>query len=84
MALQQQTRLVSMRIQVPSMASLRELRIWHCHELWCRSQTQLGSCVAVAATLIRPLAWEHPYAMSAALEKDKINKLIKKTNEGIA
>ena len=23
------------------------LRIWHCRELWCRSQTQLGSCIAV-------------------------------------
>ena len=21
---------------------------WHCHELWCRSQTQLGSSIAVA------------------------------------
>ena len=24
------------------------LRIWHCHELWCRSQTGLGFCAAVA------------------------------------
>ena len=24
------------------------LRIWHCHELWCRSQTQLRSGIAVA------------------------------------
>ena len=24
------------------------LRIWHCHELWYRSQMQLGSGVAVA------------------------------------
>ena len=24
------------------------LRIQHCHELWCRLKTQLGSCVAVA------------------------------------
>ena len=27
---------------------LSGLRIWHCLELWCRSQTQLGSGVAVA------------------------------------
>ena len=29
-------------------ASLSGLGIWHCHELWCRLQTQLGSPVAVA------------------------------------
>ena len=37
-----------MRMQVPSLASLRGLRIWHCHELWYRMQTQLGSGIAVA------------------------------------
>ena len=42
-----QTWLVSMRIQVQSLASLR-LRICHCHELWHRLQMGLGSCVAVA------------------------------------
>ena len=35
-------------VQVWSLASLSGLRIWHCHELWCRSKTQLGSQVAVA------------------------------------
>ena len=54
--------------QVQSLASLSGLSIWHCSKLWCRSQMQLGSTVAVAvamavalstaATLIRPLAWE--------------------------
>ena len=29
-------------------ASLGGLRIWHCYELWCRSQMWLGSSVAVA------------------------------------
>ena len=28
--------------------SLSGLRIWCCHELWCRSQMQLGSQVSVA------------------------------------
>ena len=42
-------RLGTMRLRVQSMASLRGLRIWHCPELWYRSQTQLGSSVAVAA-----------------------------------
>ena len=46
-------------------------------ELWCRSQTQLGSGIAVAVArpagvaLIQPLAWEHPYATSLALKKKK-------------
>ena len=42
------TQLISMRMWVRSQASFSELRILHCHELWCRSQTQLGSCIALA------------------------------------
>ena len=41
-------RLGTMKLWVRSPASLRGLRIWRCHELWCRSQTRLGSCPAVA------------------------------------
>ena len=37
-----------MRLQVPSLASISGLRIWRCHELWYRLQTQLRSDVAVA------------------------------------
>ena len=40
--------IASMRIQVPSLALLSEFRIWHCHELWCGSQTWLRSGIAVA------------------------------------
>ena len=47
-AQQKQSRLVTMRIQVQSLALLSGLRIWRCHELWCRSQTWLGSGIAVA------------------------------------
>ena len=36
-----------MRTQFQSLASLHGLRIWRCCELWCRSQVQLGSGVAV-------------------------------------
>ena len=46
------TWLVAMRMQVPSLASLSGLRIWHCHELWCRSQMRLGSGVAVAVAVV--------------------------------
>ena len=41
-----------MRMQVQSLASLSGLRIRRCRELWYRSQTQLGSLVAVAAATI--------------------------------
>ena len=38
-----------MRLGVQSLALLSALRICRCHELWCRSQTGLGSAVAVAS-----------------------------------
>ena len=37
-----------MRLRVRSLASLSGLRIRRCRELWCRSQTWLGSGLAVA------------------------------------
>ena len=36
-------------MQVQSLALLSGLGIWHCRELWCRSQAQLGSHTAMAA-----------------------------------
>ena len=66
MAQQKQIRLRTVRLQVQSLALLSGLRIGHCHELWCRSQTQLRSRVAVAMALIRPLAWEPPYVTAVA------------------
>ena len=47
---------------------LSGLRIQHCHKVWCRSQTWLGSGIAMAVatvTLIRALAQEFPYAKEA-------------------
>ena len=49
-------------------------------ELWCRSQTWLGSallwlwCRPAAVALIGPLAWEPPYAAGAALKRQKKKK----------
>ena len=43
-----QIQLGAMKFQVPSLASLSGLRIRHCREMWCRLQTCLRSCVAVA------------------------------------
>ena len=37
-----------MRMQVQSLALLSGLSIWHYHELWCMSQTWLGSGIAMA------------------------------------
>ena len=48
MAQRLRTQIVSMKMQVPSLASLSGLRTQQRCELCCRSQTQLGSCVAVA------------------------------------
>ena len=73
-------RLGTMRLWVRSLALLNGLRIQRCRELWCRSQTQLGSGVAVAlarpvaTALIRPLAWEPPYAAGAAQRNSKKKK----------
>ena len=39
--------LVSLRMQVWSLASLSGSGIWHCYELWCGLQTWLGSRVAM-------------------------------------
>ena len=42
------TQLGSMRMRVPSLASLSGLGIQRCHELWCRWQMWLRSWIAVA------------------------------------
>jgi len=75
-------------MQVQSLASLSGLRIPHCHELWCRLRTGLGSGIAVlwrkpeATAPIQPLNWEASYAVGAALkrQKIKIKKRRKKNN----
>ena len=41
-------RLGGLRVRVRSLASLVGFRIGCCRELWCRSQTGLGSCVVLA------------------------------------
>ena len=40
----------TMRLQVRSLVLLIGLRMRHCHKLWYRSQTRLGSGVAVAVS----------------------------------
>ena len=68
----------SMRTWVRSLALPGGLRIWHCRELWYRLQMRLRSGVAVAGAEAGscssdlPLAWERPYAVGAALKRQKI------------
>ena len=50
MAQQKQIQLGTMKLQVQSLALLSGLRIWRCCKPWYRSQTWLGSLVAVAVT----------------------------------
>ena len=65
MAKWKQIQLVSMRIQVQSLAPFSGLGIQRCRELECRSKIGFGSRVAVAVarsySLIQPLARELPY-----------------------
>ena len=67
-----------MRTRVRSLALLIELRIWHCRELCgVGRRHSLGLALQwlwrrlVATALIRPLAWESPYAVGAALKRQK-------------
>ena len=72
----------TMWLWVWSLASLSGLRIRHCSELRCRSQTWFRSCVTAAVVrlaavaLIRPLAWEPPCAILCGCgpKKQKTNK----------
>ena len=70
------TQLVGMEMQMGSLPSLSELRIWRCHELWCCGVGHSSDpellwlwCRLEAAALIQPLAWELPYVTGAALKK---------------
>ena len=74
-------RLVSMRPWVRSLASLRGLKIWHCHEL-CRCGLDLALlwlwCRLAAVPLSQLLAWERPYAAGVDLRRKKKTR---KTND---
>ena len=48
MAQWKRIQLETIRLLVQSLALLSGLRIWDCHELWCRSQVRLRSGIAVA------------------------------------
>ena len=76
----------TMWLRVRSLALLRGLRIQHCRELCCWSQTQLGSCTAMAVAQAggnssdSTPSLEPPYATDATLEKTK-NKQTNNNNK---
>ena len=54
-----------------------------CHELWCQSQMQLRPSIVVAVVYAggySSLAWEPPYAVGAALKRQKDQKKKKLEN----
>ena len=68
-------------MRVQSLVLLSGLKIRHCHELWCRSQTWLRSYYvavvvvqAAAAAPIWPLAFELQYTWGTALKRPKEKK----------
>ena len=74
-------RLASMRTQVGFLASLKGLRIWHGCELWCWRRSSDPTllwlwCRPAAAAPIGPLAWEPPYATSAAPKRQDKKKSV--------
>ena len=74
-------RLGTMRLQVQSLASLSELRIWRCCGLWCRLEMRLGSRIAMAVASAGSCgsestpAWELPCAVDSALKKKKAEEI---------
>ena len=68
----------SMRTQVPYLPLLSWIRIWRCHDLWCRRGSDLAWLWLwlwpAAVAPIWPLAWEPPYAEGVALERPKKRK----------
>ena len=71
----------AIRFQVLSLALLSGLRIWRCRALWCRLQTRLGSCVAVAVAEAGGYSSHQTlslgtstYAAGAALKRQKKKK----------
>ena len=77
-----------MRLWVLSLALLSGLRIWHCRELWCRLQTRLGSCIAVAVAVAGGYSSDWTPGLGnlhmpreAALEKGKKKDKKKKKKE---
>jgi len=70
-----------MRMWVPSLALINGLRIRHCCGVGCRRVSDLVLLwlwYSLAATgLIRPLAWEPPYAADETLKSKKKKSWLK-------
>ena len=86
MVQRKQIQLGTMRLWVRSLALLSGLRIWRC--LSCSVGHRHGSYLAllclwwrpVATALIRPRAWELPYATGVALKRQEKKKTTKQNS----
>ena len=74
MAQWQQTQLMSMEMQVQSLALLSGLMIWHCRELWSRSQMWLGFRIAVVVAQAISCSSDLTPSLGIALKKTKTKK----------
>ena len=55
--------------------------IWHCHELWCRSQTQLRFCIAVAVVQASSCSYLTPSPGTSISHRSSTKKTKKKKKE---
>ena len=62
-----QIQVVSMRMRIQSLPSFSGLGIRRCHELWCRSQTQLGSHIAVAVAQASRCSWDSTLSLGTSM-----------------
>ena len=75
---------------VQSLALLSELKIWCCHELWCRSQSWLGSGVAVTVAQVNSCSSNQTPSLGTSIchgcgpkkTKDKEKKREENTQKG--
>ena len=78
-AQQKGIQLGTMKLQVPSLASLSRLRMQRCRKLWCRLQTRLGSCASVAVAQAGNCSSNWTPSLGAALKSKKKNRKQKQT-----
>ena len=73
----------TVRMWVRFLALLSGLRIWRCHEQWCRSQRLLGSCVAVAVVWARGYSCDSTPSLGTSIFRagETLNLKNKKPNK---
>ena len=78
---QQLTNPTSIHEDVGSIPGLDRSGIWRCHELWCRSQTWLGSRVAVAVAWASGCSSNSTPSLGTSIWRRCSHKIAKKENQ---